>query len=110
MLDHLHVGVDGLHRLCGRLRLGASHILGGMQDLAVQVGDVYHVKVNEAQGAHSGRGQVQAGGRAQPASPDEEDARLQELPLPLTAHIGQDDLTAVAPYLFFRETEHSHLL
>jgi hypothetical protein len=81
-----------------------------MQDLAVQVGDVYHVKVNEAQGAYSGCGQVQAGRRTQPASPDEEDARPQEFPLPPTAHIGQDDLTAVTPYLFLRETEHSTLL
>jgi hypothetical protein len=41
------VGIDAQHALPGRLHLGAAHVGGGVQDLALQVGQVDVVVVDD---------------------------------------------------------------
>ena len=67
---HLHVRVDVVQPIPGGLDLGPAHVLVAVQKLALQVGDVDHVEVDDAQRAHPGRGQVHGRRTAQPARTD----------------------------------------
>src|SRR5215204_2845053 len=55
----LDVGVYVLDLLVGTLDLGTTHVRGAMNDLALQIGLVDHVEVNDPDGPDPGRSQVQ---------------------------------------------------
>ena len=66
-----------------------------MEQLALQVGRVDDVEVDDADLAHAGRRQVHGRGRAQPARAQEQDARIQQLALAGAADLGQDQVAGV---------------
>ena len=51
--------VDLEHRIARRLRLGPADVGLAVDDLALQVGLVDHVELDDAEGADPGGGQVQ---------------------------------------------------
>ena len=53
--------------------------------------------------AHAGRGQIQPQRRAQPSRADHQHAGALQLELPLHAHLGHDQVPAVALDLFLRK-------
>ena len=65
------------HAERGRFRFGAPQTNRVVQDLAVQVGEIHHVKFRKAEDAHPGRSKVQPGWRTQPPDTDEQDAGVQ---------------------------------
>src|SRR5688500_11407887 len=67
-----------------------------MDDLALQVGYVDDVEVDDAESADSRCSQVQQTGRAQPAGTDEQHLRLCQPSLPLWTHFGHDEVARVA--------------
>ena len=79
MAHDRHVGVERRQRRRGRLRLGLADRRLGVQDLALQVAAVHHVGVHDADRAHAGRGQVEAGGGAEAARADQQHLRLEQL-------------------------------
>ena len=92
--EHLLVGhdadvgvelADGLRR---RLRLLHAHAVGAVDDLALQVGGVHDVEVDDADGAHAGGGQVEHGRRAQSAGADEEHLEPSSLAWPAAPTSG----------------------
>ena len=56
---HVHVGVQQREGLFGRIDLAVADALDVVQDLALQVGGVHGVHVDDADGAHPGRSQVE---------------------------------------------------
>ena len=56
----------------------AADVLGAVQDLALQVGDVDDVEIHEADVADAGGGEVERERRAEPAGADQQDARRLE--------------------------------
>jgi hypothetical protein len=67
-----------------------------VDDLTLQVRLVDGVELDDAEGSDAGRGEVEQSGTAKTTSPDDQDLRVLQPFLPLHAHIGDDQVTAVA--------------
>jgi hypothetical protein len=67
-----------------------------VEHLTLKVRHVHHVAVHEAHGAHARRGQIERGGGAQAARPDEQHLGAQELALSLLADVREEEVAAVA--------------
>ena len=80
--DHVHVGVQLLDALPGRLRLGHADRRRRVQHLALQVRLVDDVVVHDRDRADAGRGQVQPRRRAEAAGAHEQHVRVEQLQLP----------------------------
>jgi hypothetical protein len=94
--DHADVRVE---RLNGRLRgvdLRRPERLRRVHDLALQVGLVDHVSVDDAQRADPRRGEVQRRGRTEAAGADEQHARVEQPHLALLADLRDQQVAAVA--------------
>ena len=72
MHDDVDERVDLLDRVAGRLGLGPADVGLAVDDLALQVGLVDRVELDDAERADAGRGEVEQGGRAEPAGADHE--------------------------------------
>jgi len=97
--SHVDQRVDGQNRVARRLGLGPSDIGHAMDDLPLQVGLVDDVEVDDADGAHPGRGQVEQGGCAEPAGADHERPGVLEPLLTVDPEVGNDQMAAVAGHL-----------
>ena len=75
-----------------------------MENLALQVGLVDNVHVDDAKGADARGGQVQRSRRPEPARAQQQDARVQQLLLALLSDLGQQQVTLVAVALLTRES------
>ena len=58
----LHIRVERRDRIARRVDLELPHPVGIVKNLALQVRDLNHVEVDDADGADSGRGKIQGGG------------------------------------------------
>ncbi len=96
MERNLHVRVVREQRLLRGLDLGAGDIGGLVEDLALQVGAVDHIEVDQPDRADAGEGKVEGDGRAEPACADDEHLRLDDLALPNAGDLGHDEMAAVA--------------
>src|ERR1700722_15778671 len=67
VLDDVDIGVQSLDGLLRRVDLGNTDAVGGVDHLALQVGQVDDVIVDDAQRANAGGGEVERGGRAEAA-------------------------------------------
>src|SRR5262249_61278394 len=67
-----------------------------MEDVALQVCLVDDVRVDDAEGADACGGEVERGGGAEPARPDQEGPGLQQLQLAFLADPGDQQVAAVA--------------
>ena len=95
--------VDLLDRVARTLRLRPADVGLAVDDLALKVGFVDDVELDDADGAHAGRGQIQQCRRAQPACADDQYAGVLESLLSVEAEVGNDQMTAVARDLFARQ-------
>ena len=86
--DDLDVGVQLLDRPARRLRLGVAELGGGVQYLALEVGRIDPVVVDDPNPADAGRREIERGRRAEPTRADQEDARLEQPLLPSTPTSG----------------------
>ena len=98
----LDVGVEVGDGHLGRLDLAHAHAVGAVDDLALQVGGVDDVEVDDADGAHAGRGHVQHGRGAQAAGADEEHLGVEQPGLALGADLGDEQVPRVARLLLRR--------
>ena len=67
-----------------------------VKDLALQIGKINNIEIDNAERADAGGGQVQRQRRAQPAGADAQHSRLLQLELPLHADLGHDEVARVA--------------
>src|SRR5438874_921575 len=95
--------IDVLQRVNGGLQLWPSHVIGIVDDLALQIGEVNDVEVDDSQRSYSRGGQVHSQRRTQPSSADTEHARGLELLLAIQRDLRHYDVPAVAEQLFFRK-------
>jgi hypothetical protein len=70
-----------------------------VDDLALQVGLVHHVEVDDAKRADTRRGQVHQRRGPEPASADDQDLGVLEPPLAGLADVRDDQVPGVAPDL-----------
>ena len=100
MADDGDQRVDRGHGLGGRLGLGPPHVGDAVDDLALEVGGVDHVVVDDADGAHPGRGEVEQRRRPETAGADHEHPRaLASRRCPSQPDLGQQDVPGVAGLL-----------
>ena len=70
--DDVHVGVQGVDRLAGRLDLALADPVVGVEDLALEVRQVDDVEVDDADRADAGGREVERRRRAETAGADEQ--------------------------------------
>ncbi len=103
VLHDVHVGVDRLDRLLRRVHLRHAHAVGRVDHLALQVGQVDDIVVDDPQRAHPGRRQVQRSRGAEPAGAEQQDLRVEQLLLAVGPDLGDQRVTRVALALLGRE-------
>ena len=94
--DDVHVGVEQRQRLLGRVDLALADPVDVVEDLALEVGVVDHVHVDDADRAHTGGGQVERGGRTETTGAEQQDLGAEQLLLALLADLGEEQVAAVA--------------
>jgi len=108
--EHLIVGDDGHVRVerpdgLGRgLGLLLTHPVGGVDDLALEVGHIDDIEVDHTDGAHAGRGKVEQARGTQAAGADEQRLRAQQPGLTFRTDLGDEQVAAVA--LLLLATQH----
>ncbi|GAC1505253.1 MAG: hypothetical protein NVS1B3_03220 [Candidatus Dormibacteraceae bacterium] len=75
-----------------------------VEELALEVGGVDDVEVDDAEPPDTGGGQIHGGGRSEAPGPEEEDARVKELALAGATDLGEDEVTGVPGDLIWGET------
>ena len=93
------MGVDLENPRLGRFDLGFADPAGAVDHLALQVGVIDHVEVDDADAANAGCGQVQQQRRTQAAGANAEDGRGFEPLLALHAHFRQDQVARKTGHL-----------
>src|SRR5690606_36787913 len=97
------VRADVEQRIYGALQPGAPDILRAVDDLALKVGRVYHVVIDEADAPHACRRKIHAEWRAKPARTDDQYTGRLQLALARHADLRHDQVTVVAPDLLVAE-------
>ena len=92
----LHERIDVEHRFGGGIELLAADVFGAVDHLALQVGVIDHVEIDQADAADAGGGEVEAQGRAEAAGADQADVGVLQLELPFHADFGHDQVAAIA--------------
>ncbi len=95
LLD-LDVRVELVDRLLGGVDLRHADAVGGVDHLALEVGDVDHVVVDDAERADAGRGEVERGRRAEAAGAEQQHLGVEQLELALDADLREQDVARVA--------------
>ena len=95
LLD-LHVRVDLVDRDLGRVDLRHADAVVRVRDLALEVREVDHVVVDDAERADARRRQVERGRRAEPAGAEQEHLRVEQLHLALEADLRDQQVARVA--------------
>ena len=94
--DDLDVGVEGLHGATDRVHLRLADSRRRVDDLALQVGDVHDVVVDDPETSHPRSRQVEGRGGTECARSHEQDASRTDALLPGHAHLGDEHIAAVA--------------
>lgn len=96
MGDDFDVRIDRLQPLSGAYQLGGTDRVGVVQDLPVEIGVGHRVGIDESDGAHARRSQVEQGGGAEASASDAEDGTRFEPLLTGLSELGEHCLSQVA--------------
>ena len=96
VLDDVDVGVERFDEDPRRVGLRHPDPLGVVDHLALQVGGVDDVVVDEADRADAGGGEVERGRRAEPAGAEQQHLGVQQLDLAVDPDLGQQRVARVA--------------
>ena len=94
--DDVDVGVEQRERLLGGVDLAVADAVDVVEDLALQVGVVDDVHVDDADRADAGRGEVEGGRRTEAAGAEQQHLRVEQLLLALLADLGEQEVALVA--------------
>src|SRR5690606_13571026 len=103
---NLHVRIDPRDRPLSTFNFRRADLGGVVDDLALQVVERNDIVVDDAYGSDAGRCQVEDDRRAEPSGANDQDTRVFELLLPLSAHFSQHKVALVALDLFGRQFCH----
>ena len=97
---HLHLGVEVGHGLRQRGHLGLAHARRGVGNLALQVGQVHRIVVDDGDAPDTAGGQVQRCGCAQAACTQDQHVGGQDALLTFDADVIEQDVARIAQQLF----------
>src|SRR5207247_1662202 len=98
--DDVDPRIDAFDGLLGGFSFVAPDVLGAVDDLALEVGAIDRVEIDQPETADARSGQVHGDGRTEPASADAQDAAGTDFLLARQADLGQDQMSRVTAYLF----------
>jgi hypothetical protein len=93
--DHLDRRVHPSHRLGRRLGLQPADVGVRVDDLALQVARLDHVRVDDPEGPDAGRGEVEERRRPEATGADDEDPGRGQPLLPLPAHLREKHVARI---------------
>ena len=93
------VGVERSERRAGGVHLDGADRIGAVEDLALQVGEVDLVGIDEGEAPDAGGGEVKRRRAAQAARTDDQDLRRPQPLLPFDPDFREKDVAAVAEKL-----------
>ena len=99
MRNYISLWIVGVESLDCRLHLRLADVAVVVEHLALEVGNVNSVEVDESYRPHSGEGQVDRYRRSQTARSDDQRLCVYQLSLSNAAHLGHDDVAAVPSHL-----------
>ena len=67
-----------------------------MEDLALEIGGIDHIRIDESEPADPGGGQIERGGRAERTGADQQDGGVFQTQLSGLAHVGNEQMARVA--------------
>jgi hypothetical protein len=97
------VGIDLGKGVGSGVELASSEVALTVKDLSLEIGRIDDVRIDNADGADTGRCEVEGGGGTKSAGTDAEDLSGSELFLPLEAHFGKSQVAGVALEFIGRE-------
>src|SRR6185369_17211376 len=97
----LDVGVQRLNLVFARKDFGAAYVRRIVQYLAVKIGHVHHIAIDEADCADTGCGQIECRRRTKTSRAYEEDLGLGNLLLSLATDLRQKNMSAITVNLVF---------
>jgi hypothetical protein len=77
-----------------------------VKNLPLKIACIDNVIIDNAEPAYTGGSQIIGAGRAQPSSPDNQDAGFAQLLLAFTADLFEDNMTAISLDFFFVKVCH----
>ena len=101
--DDVDVRVEGGEGLLRRVDLAVADAVHVVEDLALEVGLVDHVHVDDAERADASGSQVQGSRRAEAAGAEQQDLGVEQLLLAGLADLGQEQVALVAVALIAGE-------
>jgi len=104
---HRHVWVDGGDGFGRRFDLRHADVAGAVNDLTLQVRQVHHIIIDDADRADAGGRQIHRGRRSQTARADDQHSRGEQLLLSAYADLLQNQMPRISLQLVIRE---SHVL
>ena len=93
--DDLDAGIDAVDGFLGRLRLGPAHIGVGVKNLALEIGIIDAVEVNDTELADASRGEVHGDRRAESTRPNAKHAGGTDFLLTGQTDFGKDQVPRV---------------
>src|SRR5579862_2483451 len=103
------VGIQVGQPRAGRFALVLADVAGAKSHLPLQVGEINHIEIHQAQFAHARRGQIQAQRRSETASADQKNLGIFQLELTLHTDFRHDQVAAVAQNFFVGQAGHFRL-
>lgn len=91
--DDMDVGIEPFQGMAGRIDLALPYRCRGMDDLALQIGKIDHVVIDDADGTDAGRCQIEDSRCTQSAGTDDQHLAGQELFLSFATE--EDDIPGI---------------
>ena len=100
---HITAGVDFFEGFVSRDGFETPQVRCAVQYLALQVGDIDNVGIDNSECPNASRGEIESGWAAQSARANEEHFGVEEFALSAFSHFGDEEVTGVALYFGFVE-------
>ena len=96
----LNFGVQIVQATGGGFDFRAANVAGAEQDLALEIGEIHAIEIDEADASNARGGEIQAEWRSKTAGANAQNFGLLELQLPVHADFRHDQVTAIAQDFF----------
>jgi len=106
----LDMGVELFQCESGRIDLVHAYALFGMQNLALQIGQIDLVMIHQGDAANTCRGQIKRSGGAKSAGTDDQRSGSEQPALPFYAYLVEQDMARIAQQLLVIQIIHADYL
>jgi hypothetical protein len=106
MFDDLHVGIERVDGILSAIQLRSANVLSAVQKLALKVGQINAVKVDDAELSNARCGEVHRCWRSQPSSSYKQHFGGKQLFLSCASDVWKNYVPRISVDLIIRKSEH----